>query len=106
MISSQVREFGWTDYLRLNCHPSFSLSNTRWTSQVRVRYHTLSDRSWSNAEFIARPLSRPWQGKLQPCLAINSSRLVVAAGCSLHSYIFLKTSGNRGAPGVGFEGSC
>jgi hypothetical protein len=104
----KVCEFGWTNHLRLNPRPSLSLSNTHslWSPRTRIRYNTLSDRSWSKAEFIARPLSRPWQGKLQPNLAINPSRLVVAAGCSLYSYRFSKPAGDGSVSGVQFEGSC
>lgn len=37
---------------------------------------------------MARPLSRPWSGKMQPILAISPSRLLVAAGHSISSYRF------------------
>jgi hypothetical protein len=66
----------------------------------------IADRSWSRQEFVARPLGPPWRGKLQPGLAINPSRLVVAAGSTLYSYKFVKHSSDVVAPGLRFEGSC
>lgn len=69
-----------------------------------MRYDVLTDNAWSLSKFIARPLSRPWPAKLQPILAINASRLVVAAGPHLHSYIFGdSTDGNT--PPISFEGT-
>ncbi|KAJ7175976.1 hypothetical protein C8R46DRAFT_1174669 [Mycena filopes] len=102
-----VDEFGWTGYQRNNPRPSFSLAKSRlaWSPIARIRHDVLADRSWSQYEFIARPLSAPWPGKEQPILAINSSRLVVAAGTSLYSYLFGVSTGNS-PPSITLEGSC
>jgi hypothetical protein len=102
-----VHEFGWPNYLRANTRPSHSLSGTRsyWDACTQVRYNALADRAWSRPSFIARPLARPWPGKLQPILAVSSSRLIVAAGSTLYSYEFTAPSGSDGAPGVQFEAS-
>lgn len=59
-----------------------------WCSIKLCRYRTVADYHWSHQEFIARPLSQRWSHKLQPLLAINSSRLVLAAGSSIHTYGF------------------
>ncbi|KAJ6585128.1 hypothetical protein B0H19DRAFT_981219 [Mycena capillaripes] len=102
-----VNEFGWAGYQRQNPRPSLSLSKSRtaWTAMARVKYNFLADKSWSQPEFVARPLSGPWPGKEQPILAVNSSRLVVAAGTSIYSYTF-GISKNDEAPPVVVEGSC
>jgi WD40 repeat protein len=76
-----------------------------WRPLAQVKYHTLSDRSWEKQRFVARPLSRPWQGKLQPLLAINESRLFVAAGDTLYSYVFTPSGDEGATPGVSFEAS-
>ncbi|KAG6335563.1 hypothetical protein ID866_3526 [Astraeus odoratus] len=83
-----VNEFGWSTYLRLNERPSWTLDSARrrWSSKKQVQYNALADRSWSRAQFIARPLSRSWAGNLQPVLAVSSSRLLVAAGRIIYSY--------------------
>lgn len=86
----QVNGLGWAVYLHANPRPSFSLSKAyaHWAPGARLKYDTLTDRAWSQINFIARPLSGSWAGKLQPVLAISSSRLVVAAGNTLHSFCF------------------
>lgn len=65
----------------------------------------MSDRAWEKQRFLARPLSRPWKGKLQPLLAINESRLFVAAGNMLYSYAFMPSENEGAAPGISFETS-
>ncbi|KAF8158980.1 hypothetical protein K438DRAFT_1776881 [Mycena galopus ATCC 62051] len=102
-----VTEFGWPGYLRNNPRPSMSLlkSRTAWGAKDTVKYDVHVDRSWSEFEFIARPLAPPWSGKERPILAINSSRLVVAAGNFIHSYTF-GISNTSHAPPIVFEGSC
>ncbi|KIJ64546.1 hypothetical protein HYDPIDRAFT_90416 [Hydnomerulius pinastri MD-312] len=88
LMYAVVHEFGWSIFLRHHQRQSFTLhsARTRWSSHAQVRYNALSDRSWSRAKFIARPLSRPWPGKLQPILAVSFSRLLVAAGRIIYSY--------------------
>ncbi|RDB17833.1 hypothetical protein Hypma_000829 [Hypsizygus marmoreus] len=95
-----ITEFGWKGHLRTNPRPSYSLSRARahWSPRTQVRYDVLTDCAWSRSEFIARPLSRPWSGKMQPILAINSSRLVVAAGPSIYSYKFGDSKGDESPP--------
>jgi hypothetical protein len=104
---AKVTDFGWAGYLRINARPSFSLSQARahWPARTQVRYDVLTDKAWSLPNFVARPLSRPWPAKFQPILAINASRLVVAAGPQLYSYKF-GDSKNGNAPSVLFEGTC
>ena len=101
-------DFGWSNYLRSNPRPSLSLSKSQetWSPKARVRYNTLTDISWSATSFMARPLSHHWRGTLQPLLAINPSRLVVAAGHTLHLYQFATFATEGEASGVKFEGSC
>ncbi|KAH9941073.1 hypothetical protein B0H21DRAFT_555617 [Amylocystis lapponica] len=102
-----VYEFGWKGHLRLNDRQSYSLHKSflSWNSHVQVRYHALTDQHWSKAEFVARPLSHKWTGTLQPLLAINSSRLFVAAGNTIYSYVFSEYTKPGYAPGVQFESS-
>lgn len=66
----------------------------------------MTDRAWSQPTFVARPLARPWTwaGKLQPTLAINSSRLAVAAGGIIYLYTFGESRAD-GAPPIELEGS-
>ncbi|PSR70535.1 hypothetical protein PHLCEN_2v13574 [Hermanssonia centrifuga] len=54
-------------------------------------------------EFVARPLLQRWAGKLQPLLAINSSRLVLAAGNTIHSYAFGSSPGPEQSSAVKLE---
>ncbi|KAF8158362.1 hypothetical protein B0H34DRAFT_782887 [Crassisporium funariophilum] len=100
-----VTEIGWTSYLRAHPRPSCSLSQTRfvWSPRIRVRYDVMSDAAWDRSDFIARPLSRMWPGKLQPILAISASRLIVAAGSNLYCYTFGQGNDTL-APSVIFEG--
>ncbi|KAJ4482002.1 hypothetical protein J3R30DRAFT_3455851 [Lentinula aciculospora] len=101
-----VNTFGWQIHIRRNPRPSFSLTKARevWHPRIRVRYDTLSDKSWSSSRFVARPLSHPWPRKQQPTLAINNTRLVVAAGNTIYSYVF-GTPRASGSPSLRFEGS-
>jgi len=50
--------------------------------------NTFIDQQWSRSQFIARPLSNRWESKLQPILALNTSRLLLAAGNTIYSYEF------------------
>lgn len=89
--TQQIAEFGWTDYLRV--HPplsSYSLEKSRksWDARTIARYEYFTERNWETGNFVARPLNTQWQTKLQPTLAINSSRLLVAAANTLVSYAF------------------
>lgn len=99
-----VEEYGWKGYLRVNSRPSYSLhhSFSHWKEHSQVRYNTIADHHWSYAEFVARPLSQKWTGKLQPVLAINSSRLLVAAGNTIYSYVFTIAKPGR-SPGIKLE---
>ncbi|KAI0269741.1 hypothetical protein BC834DRAFT_967487 [Gloeopeniophorella convolvens] len=86
-LSTLVNRHGWSTALHTLHRPSKSLAKSvpLWSPLEQVKYHTLSDRAWDTKRFVARPLSRPWRGKLQPLLAINESRLFVAAGHTLYS---------------------
>src|SRR6267142_6122043 len=86
VLTHQVNEFGGRNILRTFPRPSKSLAKSLslWRPMPQVKYHTLSDRSWEKQRFVARPLSRPWKGKLQPLLATNKSRFFVAAGHTLY----------------------
>ncbi|KAG9315797.1 hypothetical protein JVU11DRAFT_3446 [Chiua virens] len=88
-----VHHFGWSTFLRNNPRRSLTLhsSLSRWSPFEQVRYNTLADRAWSHANFVARPLSRPWHGYLQPAIALSVSTLVVAAGRTLYSYVVQDT---------------
>ncbi|KAI0917356.1 hypothetical protein AcW1_007435 [Taiwanofungus camphoratus] len=105
LLHSLVDEFGWKIQLRLNTRPSYSLHKSflSWNAHARVRYNILADRNWLDTHFIARPLSRKWMGKLQPVLAINTSRLFVAAGNTIYSYEFTQTAKSGDAPGIRLE---
>lgn len=67
------------------------------------RYNTLADRNWKDQHFVARPLSQRWTGKLQPLLAINSSRLLLAAGNTIYSYGFAPSPSPDVSPPVRLE---
>ena len=105
----QVEEFGWRVYV--TGHPiraqSYAKSEPLWSPRIHARsgfiahlrriamlnvsfdrVNTFIDNHWSRSQFVARPLSDRWQGKLQPILAINSSRLLIAAGNLIYSYGF------------------
>ncbi|THH20118.1 hypothetical protein EW146_g1213 [Bondarzewia mesenterica] len=105
LLRSLVHDFGWKNIVRLRPRPSCSLAKAllHWCPEAQIKYHTLSDHAWSHHKFAARPLSRSWQGKLQPLLAINNSRLVVAAGHILYSYVFSGSGVEGVAPGMRFE---
>ncbi|KAF9468518.1 hypothetical protein BDZ94DRAFT_1208626 [Collybia nuda] len=107
LLNILVRDYGWANYLRNHPRPSFSLSQARahWTPFIQLRYDILADHAWSNADFVARPLSRPWPGKKQPVLAISSSHLIVGAGNTLYSYKF-GDSQHATTPSVLQEGMC
>ncbi|TFK40533.1 hypothetical protein BDQ12DRAFT_627018 [Crucibulum laeve] len=104
-FNTLVMEFGWPAYLRAHPRPSYSLSRarTQWKPQYTFHYDRMSDDAWKRSEFIARPLSRAWFGKLQPILAISTSRLIVAAGSNLYSYKF-GGSIDLASPSVEVEG--
>lgn len=94
ICSSQVRDFGCSIFLKNNQRHSLTLHppRSRWSPLAQVRYNTLADRAWSRANFIARPLSRPWHGNLRPAIALSVSALLVAAGSVLYSYAVQDTS--------------
>jgi WD40 repeat protein len=102
-----VHEFGGKSILRDVPRPSKSLAKSLslWRPLAQVKYHTLSDKSWEKQRFVARPLSRSWKGKLQPLLAINESRLFVAAGHTLYSYAFTPSEAEGTTPSISFEAS-
>ncbi|OCH84909.1 hypothetical protein OBBRIDRAFT_763676 [Obba rivulosa] len=104
-LHALVKEFGWKIHLRLHPRPSHSLrkSFASWNAYEQVRYHTTTDRRWDNGEFVARPLSHRWKGKLQPLLAVNDSRLFIGAGNTIYSYIFTASDPGGGAPGIQLE---
>ncbi|TFY74603.1 hypothetical protein EWM64_g9409, partial [Hericium alpestre] len=104
-LKTLVYDFGWANHIRLHPRDSYSLvkSLRTWSPRSQIRYHSLTDKAWASHKFAARPLSRPWQGKLQPLLAVNSTRLVVAAGHMLYSYVFTISTNENVAPGVQFE---
>ncbi|KAF8169256.1 hypothetical protein BJ912DRAFT_1087752 [Pholiota molesta] len=89
--------------LSLTCHVLHTIVNAYgWSNYLRANP---PDSAWTRAAFIARPLSRTWAGKLQPVLAISTSRLVVGAGSNLYSYAFgVPKAGSSSAPPVTFEG--
>lgn len=58
------------------------------------------DGNWDHLQFVARPLAQRWVGKLQPLLAINSSRLLLAAGNTIYSYGFRTSQGPDVSPPV------
>jgi len=94
IFSSQVHHYGWSVFLGNNPSHSLTLhsSRSRWSPFAQVRYNYLTDRAWSRANFIARPLSRPWHGNLQPAIALSVSTLLVAAGRAIYSYAVQDTS--------------
>lgn len=72
---------------------------------AQAKYDVLTDTSWTQSQFFARPLSAPWSAKVQPLLAISNSRLICAAGITIYSYRF-GVSSNSDSPPVHLEGSC
>ncbi|KAL5482423.1 hypothetical protein ACEPAI_9017 [Sanghuangporus weigelae] len=101
-----ISHFGWASYLRQNPRNSWSLSCIEqvWSPFERVRYNSISERNWKNQDFVARPLSAPWLGRLRPELAISRKRLVIAADCNLYVYTFSQRSERAGTPGIQLEG--
>ncbi|KAI0789800.1 hypothetical protein C8Q75DRAFT_806946 [Abortiporus biennis] len=101
-LHSLVEEFGWSCCLRRHPRPSKSLERSaeQWSPSTRIRINTIIDRNYDDQEFIARPLSNRWVGKLQPILAINSSRLLLAARNLIYSYAFIPSSDPEVAPPV------
>ncbi|KAJ3715459.1 hypothetical protein C8R42DRAFT_612906 [Lentinula raphanica] len=101
-----VNNYGWQIHIRCNPRPSYSLTKAReiWHPRIRLQYDTLSDKSWSSSHFVARPLSHAWPRKQQPALAINNTRLLVAAGNVIYSFAF-GTPRASGSPPLYYEGS-
>lgn len=99
----QISSYGWPMYIRRHPRPSYSVANYFSATCPRsiARYNHLTDQNWQESSFIARPLSRSWSAKQQPTLAINSRRLVIAAGATISCYSF--TPGFQ--PGILDEGS-
>ncbi|KAL1743932.1 hypothetical protein HDZ31DRAFT_83041 [Schizophyllum fasciatum] len=90
-MRDMIAEFGWADYLRVHPPlPSYSLEKSRdvWDARAIVRCEYLTERAWEKGQFVARPLNVHWRTKLQPALALNSSRLLVAAAHTISSYAF------------------
>ncbi|TBU31848.1 hypothetical protein BD309DRAFT_31636 [Dichomitus squalens] len=100
-----VNEYGWKIHLKANSRTAWSLSKSLqlWTPYAQVRHHTITDRNWSAPRFVARPLASKWTGKLQPHLAINGSRLFVAAASHIYSYKFGRSEDPASAPSIQFE---
>lgn len=96
-----IVQYAYPAYLRNHPRPSFSLPET-WPSLKRIQYDILSDERWDSElhDFVARPLQAPWQGKLQPVLAISRSYLLVGAGSNLYIYRFSQQNSK-----VSFAGS-
>ncbi len=66
-------------------------------------YNTITDQNWTAHHFVARPLASKWTSKLQPHLAINKSRLFVAAASHIYSYVFGRSAEPGAAPSIQFE---
>ncbi|KAI0689050.1 hypothetical protein BC835DRAFT_1529329 [Cytidiella melzeri] len=102
LIGDQIEEFGWKTHLKI--HPrrflSYTKSFTSWSARDQLRLRAVNDRNWHHRQFVARPLSQRWTGKLQPILSINSSRLILAAGSHIYTYDFHQASSARGAAPV------
>ena len=69
-------------------------------SNTMNRYHAITDQNWVLQDFVARPFPSQWRRHLQPHLAINSSRLLVAAGNMIYSYAFISSSSSTHSPRV------
>ncbi|TFK85337.1 hypothetical protein K466DRAFT_552286 [Polyporus arcularius HHB13444] len=102
-----VQEYGWKTYLQTHPRYTWSLSKSlqRWSAFDQVRYHITTDRHWTLPSFVARPLASKWNGKLQPHLAINHSRLFVAAASHIYSYTFGRSEAPGVAPRIQYEGA-
>ncbi|KAF8635978.1 hypothetical protein AX15_000142 [Amanita polypyramis BW_CC] len=79
---------------------NMSLTKARhsWSFKARAYYDVLTDYAWLHPDFAARPLSRPWQGRVQPVLTTNNSRLIVAAGTTIYSYKFTSSEEKESPP--------
>lgn len=104
----KVDDYGWSGYLQANPRPSHSLTNTRasWSPRACAYYDARTDVAWTYPKFIAWPLSDPWNEKLLPALAVNPSRLIVAAGGTIYSYKFTVSPREHESPPVTVEGQC
>ncbi|EIM85958.1 uncharacterized protein STEHIDRAFT_168985 [Stereum hirsutum FP-91666 SS1] len=104
-LHALVDDYGWPHLARHTSRPSHSLSKalSSWPPYEQLKYSVLTDHAWRKNKFAARPLSRPWHGKLQPLLAINPSRLFVAAGHIIYAYLFVPSPVAGVAPHVKFE---
>ncbi|KAM5533611.1 hypothetical protein V8D89_012724 [Ganoderma adspersum] len=100
-----VNEYGWKIHLKANQRHTWSLvkSMQLWNPYAQVRYNTIADNNWTDPHFVARPLASKWTGKLQPHLAINNSRLFVAAASHIYSYTFGRSEDPGSAPSIQFE---
>lgn len=100
--------YGWSGYLQANPRPSYSLAKTRALCSPRAcaYYDARTDIAWTRRKFIARPLSDPWNEKVLPVLAINPSRLAVAAGDTIYSYTFPTSRREQESPPIIREGQC
>lgn len=85
-----MNKLGWSSYLRKNKRFSWSLSCTEtiWSPRQRIRYDVLTQRNWDSRQFVARPLTAAWRGKLLPVIATSCTRLVIAAGSLMQSFVF------------------
>ncbi|KAF9013533.1 hypothetical protein BDQ17DRAFT_1404998 [Cyathus striatus] len=101
-LHSLIETDGWSSYLRKNSRPSYSLTQARrkWAPRISARFDADADHAWSSLNFVARPLARPWVGRLQPLLAITPTRLVVGAGSTLYFYKFGDTTEGSSPPVV------
>lgn len=102
-----MNKLGWSSYLRKNKRFSWSLSCTEtiWSPRQRVRYDVLTQRNWDSRKFVARPLTAAWRGKLLPVIAASSTRLVVAAGSTMQSFVFSLSHRDAETSNVRFEAS-
>ncbi|KAK2465260.1 hypothetical protein APHAL10511_002614 [Amanita phalloides] len=103
-----VLEHGWLEYLRTNPRPSYSLAKTRASCSPRASayYDARTDFAWTQSAFVARPLSHAWNGMLQPALAMNPFRLLVAAGNTIYSYKSTVSLIEHVSPPMISEGRC
>jgi WD40 repeat protein len=76
--------------------PSNSLAciDDKWEAYSRARYNEIAHQNWNSRKYVARPISIPWAKKYHSILAISSSRLIVAAGSTLHVYRFMPADFN------------
>jgi hypothetical protein len=70
-----------------------------------VRYNELVDRAWPAQQFTARPLSRPWDRRIQPILSATRKHLIVSRGADICTFAF--GSSNKGeCPDIKTEQIC